>query len=193
MKIVGPHPWGPGTPRSSALRNPLPEEPLRWGGAQGGSGSNRPNWIPNRRDPGFSLRRAILQSTFLDPSGADTYASSSVSQPCFVFWNKAHAQHVLAGRTNIHGKEVVDSLRAETFGVELSMRGTMARNRGVIFSIVACPPRTIGTGLDVALDGKMSTETTECGFDFIEQLMRDTVRARCPPHLDLGGLELKVN
>ena len=27
---------------------PTPEEPLRRGGAQGGSGSNPPNWIPNR-------------------------------------------------------------------------------------------------------------------------------------------------
>ena len=36
--------WNPGNLSSS---DPTPEEPLRRGGAQGGSGSSPPNWIPN--------------------------------------------------------------------------------------------------------------------------------------------------
>ena len=44
---VVPHPWGTRNPRVLGSSEPTPEEPLRRGGAQGGSGSNPPNWIPN--------------------------------------------------------------------------------------------------------------------------------------------------
>ena len=42
---VVPHPWGPGRVLGSS--EPTPEGPLRGRGAQGGSGSSPPNWIPN--------------------------------------------------------------------------------------------------------------------------------------------------
>ena len=38
----------PEEPGSSGSSEPTPEEPLRWRGAQGGSWSNPPKWIPNR-------------------------------------------------------------------------------------------------------------------------------------------------
>ena len=39
---------GTRNPRVLGSSEPTPEEALRRGGAQGGSGSNPPNWIPNR-------------------------------------------------------------------------------------------------------------------------------------------------
>ena len=39
-------------PRVLSSSEPTPEEPLRGGGAQGGSGSSPPNRIPNRGGPG---------------------------------------------------------------------------------------------------------------------------------------------
>ena len=70
---------------------------------------------------------------------------SNVLASCF--GNKAHPQHMLAGSTNMHGEEVVDSLRAETLSTELSeCVEAMARSRRVVFSIVACSPRTVGPG-----------------------------------------------
>ena len=51
----------------------------------------------------------------------------------FVFRNKAHAQHMLVGCTNIHGEEVVDSLRAETLNMSLASVEALARNLCVVF------------------------------------------------------------
>ena len=36
---------------------------------------------------------------------------------------KTHAKHMLAGSSNIHGEKVIDSLRMEAFGIELSEGG----------------------------------------------------------------------
>ena len=67
--FFGPPPVGPWNPGCSALRNPH----LRRRGAQDGSGSNPPNWIP--------LCRKILVN-MLHPSRADANVSDAVSLPC---------------------------------------------------------------------------------------------------------------
>ena len=61
----GPHSWGPGTPGSSALRNPPPEEPVRGGEERRAwSGSNLLSWIPNGGVQG-ARTEMILRSTYL--------------------------------------------------------------------------------------------------------------------------------
>ena len=72
-----------GDSEPSGLRlfsEPTPEELLRWGGAQGGSGSSPPIWIPNRGVQGEPMQK-ILRST-CTRAGHDTYVSDAVSSPC---------------------------------------------------------------------------------------------------------------
>ena len=51
----------------------------------------------------------------------------------FLFWDKAHAKHVLTGCTNVHGKEVVHCLRVESLCIEVGKRGGDALE--VLFSL----------------------------------------------------------
>ena len=59
MEMVGRSPPSPPPPTRGDLEplvlgssEPNPEEPLCGGGAQGGSGSSAPNWIPDCGGPG---------------------------------------------------------------------------------------------------------------------------------------------
>ena len=111
----------------------------------------------------------------------------------FLFWDKALAERVLTGCTNIHGKKVVDSLRAESFRIEFGKRGGNALKPLCGFHHGGLFTKDNGTGLDVTLDSKVSSKTTECGFDLVVQFLRNGVWTRCSPHLDLGSLQLKVD
>ena len=61
-----------------ASSEPTPEEPLRWGGAQGGSGQTLPTGSPKVV---CDLYSAVLVN-LLHPSRDDTYDSCAVSVPC---------------------------------------------------------------------------------------------------------------
>ena len=98
----------------------------------------------------------------------------------------------MLGCTNIHGEEVIDCLRFETLSVELTKGGSNVTGSARGFLHCGLFPMNNRTGFAV-LDVKMSTEATECVFDFIEQSLGNGILAGCPPHLDLGGLELKVD
>ena len=110
-----------------------------------------------------------------------------------MFRNKAHAEHVLAGGTNIHSEEVIDCLHAETLSIELSKGGSNGSE--TLRGFLQCGLFTENnmTGLAVTLDVKMSSKATECGFDLVEESLEDRVRARSSPHLDLGGLKFKID
>ena len=79
-----PHPpvgtWNPGVLGSS---EPTPEDPQRRGGAQGGSGSSPPSWIPNRGVQGTDDTAVILHSfrapRRLPPTSATPWKSESGS------------------------------------------------------------------------------------------------------------------
>ena len=66
-----PHPWGPGPPGSSALRNPHPKSPCEGEERRAGLGQALPTGSPIV-GPGWALYRA-MRRTSLHPSGADTY------------------------------------------------------------------------------------------------------------------------
>ena len=82
-------------------------------------------------------------------------------------WDKAHAKHVLAGCTNTHGKEIANSLRAESFRIEFGKRVRNALKplcgllHGGLFT------EDDRTGLHVTLDLEVSSETTEGEFDLV--------------------------
>ena len=78
-KELGPHVEGPGTPRSSALRNPLPTSPCVGKERRAWSGSNPPGWVPNRGVQGEPVQSDCGQQ--LHSLGHDTYVSNAVSFP----------------------------------------------------------------------------------------------------------------
>ena len=108
-----------------------------------------------------------------------------------LIWYKAHSKHVLAGCTNTHGKEIANSLRAESFRIEFGKLGGNALKPLCGFHHGGLFTKDNGTGLDVTLDSKVSSKTTECGFDRVVQFLRNGVWSRCSPNLDLGSLQLK--
>ena len=71
-----PHPWGPGTPRSSALRNPHPKSPCEGEERRAGLGQALPTGSPIV-GPSWALYTA-MRRTSLHPSGADTYVPNAV-------------------------------------------------------------------------------------------------------------------
>ena len=74
-----PHPWGPGTTGSSALRNPHLKSPCVGEERRAGLGQALPIGSPivGSRDEPY---RAILRSTLLHP--AVSYVSNATSPPC---------------------------------------------------------------------------------------------------------------
>ena len=68
---------------------------------------------------------------------------------------------VLAGCTRIHGKEVVNNLRAETFGIQLSKGGSNGTKPLSGFLHCGLFTKHNRTGLGVTLDLAMSSEATE--------------------------------
>ena len=65
------HPWRPGTPWSSALRNPVGEERRAW------SGSSLLDWIHNRGVQGEPVQK-ILRSTYI-LAGKESCVANAVS------------------------------------------------------------------------------------------------------------------
>ena len=68
--------------------------------------------------------------------------------------------------TDVRGEKVINSLRMEACSIEFS---------------------------PVSPNVEMSTEAVECGFNFVEEFLGNCLQAGCPPHLDFGGLELKID
>ena len=56
---------------------------------------------------------------------------------CFGFWNKAHAQRMLAGSPNIHGEKTMDSCALRPSALSSARLLAMSRNRREVFSMVA--------------------------------------------------------
>ena len=99
---------------------------------------------------------------------------------------------MLTGCPNIHGKDVVHCLRVKSFSIEVGKGGGDSLEAlFVVFSMEASSPRTMGLGSMLPEFGGVS-KTTECEFDLVLEFRRNGVLARSSPHLNLGGLELKV-
>ena len=112
-----------------------------------------------------------------------------VKCPGIVFQNKAHGEHVLAGCTNIHGEEVIDSLRAETLGIALGKDGSNVTKSSRGFLHRGVFTKNNKTGFAVTLDVKMSSEATECWFDLVEQFLGDWVQAGMPSRTGFRRVE----
>ena len=78
---------------------------------------------------------------------------------------------MLSGSSNTHGEKITDSLRVEAFCMEPSKGGrdvvesACGLLRGGLFT------KNNRTGFAVTLNVKMSTEASECWFDFIETIL----------------------
>ena len=99
---------------------------------------------------------------------------------------------MLTGCNNIHGKEVVHRLGVESFRTEVGKRGD---SKEALFDLFhgGLFAKNKRSGLDVTRNLEVSSKTTECGFDLVEQFMRDWVLARCSTHVNFGGLQFKVD
>ena len=98
---------------------------------------------------------------------------------CFVFRNKAHAQHTLAHNTNIHGEEIIASLRAGALSIKFSKGGSNVTESTHHFLHCCVFTKNNRIGLTVTQDVKVSSEAAECGFDIVEQLLVKGFGARC--------------
>ena len=126
-----PPPVGTRNPRVLGSSEPTPEKTLRRGGTQGGSGSNPPNWIPNRRVQGDPCTRVANNDNIsLCPTPRTPCQDRALRALC-----GAAMRASLGVRTQqLHGDfmELVVSLEitelaatAATAGVfELDLRGT---------------------------------------------------------------------
>ena len=77
----------------------------------------------------------------------------------FVFQNKAHAEHVLTGCTNMNGEEVLDSLRERPSALSSAKGGRNFTKRREIFPMM-CVHQTQWDWAYGLLDAKRSTEAT---------------------------------
>ena len=118
------------------------------------------------------------------PKGRDL----SVEVVSLLCWHKAHAQHVLTCCPNIHGEEIMDSLRIESLGVEVGKGGGNFLKALCCFLHGGLVSQDNRARFDVAMNLKMSTQTAECEFDPVLKLSGNGVLARGSPHLYLGGL-----
>ena len=85
----------------------------------------------------------------------------------FMFRCKARAKHMLAGCTCTHGGEVVDRLHTKPLGIELRKRGGNALRPLCGFRHGCLFTKNDWTGLNITLNLKVSSETTDCEFDLV--------------------------
>ena len=73
---------------------------------------------------------------------------------------------MLTYSTNVHGEKVIDGLRVEPATLSSARVAEVSRNT-----------EDQGAGLADSLDVNVATKATECGFDFLKQLMRNRICA----------------
>ena len=81
-----------------------------------------------------------------------------------MFRNEAHTEHMRTGCTNVHGKEIVNRLLAESSRIVFGNRGSNSLEALRGFLHGGWLTKDSGTWLDVTLDLEVSSETTECEF-----------------------------
>ena len=99
------------------------------------------------------------------------------------------AQRVLAGRSHMHGEQIVDRLRLEACLIEFAQDGrdVLEATCGGVHG--GSPAQFQGAAFAVASDTKMGAQAFQRGLDFVLECQWGGVLARCCPDLDLAGLQ----
>ena len=100
---------------------------------------------------------------------------------------------MLTGCPNIHGQEVIDSLRAETLSIELGKGGRNCTETLRGFLHCGLFTKDHRTGLALSLNVEMFSKAIGCGFDSVEESLEiGSGQEALSLHQHFSGLKLKT-